>query len=598
MSDERNLQRRMEIVAEGFFHSALPLILVQPDGRILAASRGVCELVKLPWGRLVGNPVGALFVPALDVTDCRDHGVCNPEYMQLEIQTSEGALLPVEVVCRKFFAPDLGREGAGIPGTGDPADREPNHCLLYISDTRQRDHDDELRAARLAKLSLLNQVSEALYGANLTLDQVLEAVLICITAGQGLRFNRAFLLLVDEKSGLLKGELAIGPSNADEAARIWHDLAYQGGDLFSMMTSYDQSIKQTDVAVNEIVRHMVIPLDQESNVLVRSMQERQARRITPGMILPGVATIQSWLGYGEFAVAPLITRSGMLGAIIADNAISGNTITDLDLEFLQLFANQSASAIENSRLYTELEKRLIALRKAHEKQKEDQETLLRMERLSVMGETSAIVAHELRNPLVAIGGFARALVRNLDDDDPNHQYAAIITEEVGRMETIIHDLLDFIRPQKLLRKDVAIDQLAADTAARFREELEKKHIELELDCQAPGVLVSCNPGEIQQVLQNFLMNAIQVMADGGRLEVRTRLLDGGVKVEVCDTGPGFAKEVADKLFSPFFTTKPTGSGLGLTICSQIIKSHGGVAGARNRSRKGAGFSFILPLPKE
>jgi signal transduction histidine kinase len=316
------------------------------------------------------------------------------------------------------------------------------------------------------------------------------------------------------------------------------------------------------------------------------------------MDLPGVGTIRGWLGCANFAVAPLITRSGMLGAIIADNAISGREISDLDMEFLQLFANQSASAIENSRLYTELERRLIALRKAHEKQKEDQDTLLRMERLSVMGETSAIVAHELRNPLVAIGGFARALVRNLDQEDPNHQYARIITEEVARMETIIHDLLDFIRPQKLMRKEVEIDRLVASSADRFAQEMQTKGIQLGFDLQAGQAVVSCNPGEIQQVLQNFLMNALQVMPDGGKVELRTRLLDGGVKVEVLDTGPGFAKDVADKLFSPFFTTKPTGSGLGLTICAQIIKSHGGVVGARNRAEKGAGFSFILPLPKE
>jgi len=343
---------------------------------------------------------------------------------------------------------------------------------------------------------------------------------------------------------------------------------------------------------------MSVSLSDHDNVLVRSMEERQAIRITPDMDLPGVAAIRQWLGCDCFAVAPLMTRSGILGAIIADNAISGQRITDLDLEFLQLFANQSASAIENSRLYTELERRLIDLRQAHQKQREHQETLLRMERLSVMGETSAIVAHELRNPLVAIGGFARALVRNLDQDDPNHRYAGIITEEVSRMETIIHDLLDFIRPQKLQRKVVVVDDLVTATVERFGGEIQAKGIELALDLQAGGAKVSCNPIEIQQVLQNFLVNAMQVMPEGGSIEVRTRQVTGGVQVEVCDTGPGIAENMSDKLFAPFFTTKPTGSGLGLTICQQIIKSHGGVVGVRNRTEKGAGFSFILPLPKD
>ena len=221
-----------------------------------------------------------------------------------------------------------------------------------------------------------------------------------------------------------------------------------------------------------------------------------------------------WLSCGEFAVAPLTTRRGPLGVIIADNAISRTPITDLDLEFLQMFANQSAAAIENSRLYRELERRLIDLRKAHQKQREDQETLMRMERLSVMGETSAVVAHELRNPLVAIGGFARALLRSLPEDDPNRQYASIITDETARMERIIHDLLDFIRPQKQTRSAVVMDDLVRETVSRFLARLEEKAISLDWDLQADEVPVRCNPGEIQQILENYLVNAMQ--AAGGR----------------------------------------------------------------------------------
>jgi signal transduction histidine kinase len=449
----------------------------------------------------------------------------------------------------------------------------------------------------LAKLSLLNQVSEALYGANLSLDQILEAVLICMTAGQGLRFNRAFLLLINDTDNELKGELAIGPSNADEASRIWQDLADQPGDLFEMMTSYDQSIKQTDVAVNEIVRNMVIPLEDGENILNRVMADRHVMRVHGDTTMSGLDTMRRWLGCTEFAVAPLTTRAGSIGVIVADNAISGAEISDLDLEFLQMFANQSAGAIENSRLYHELEQRLMDLRRAHQKQKDNQETLMRMERLSVMGETSAIVAHELRNPLVAIGGFARTLMRNLDENDPNRQFADIISSEVGRMETIIHDLLDFIRPKKRLRKEVVVDRIVAEAADRFQAELEDRGVRLEMDLKTDGLPLDLHPGEIQQVVQNYIINAMQAQPEGGRVEVRSRLVEGGVRIEVCDDGPGFAEDVGEKLFSPFFSTKTTGSGLGLTICAQIIKSHGGITGAMNSPEGGAVFSFILPLPR-
>jgi signal transduction histidine kinase len=94
------------------------------------------------------------------------------------------------------------------------------------------------------------------------------------------------------------------------------------------------------------------------------------------------------------------------------------------------------------------------------------------------------------------------------------------------------------------------------------------------------------------------MNAMQIMPSGGELVVQSEVLEGGVKVAVLDAGPGFADDVADKLFSPFFSTKASGSGLGLTICAQVIKAHGGVVGATNRIEGGAEFHFILPLPKE
>lgn len=588
MDHQAYLQRRAEILSQGFEESAKPMVLLDPTGHVVLASDGTGVLLGVARQELIGAFLGDFFILSGSFEECRQAILDANGPREMELSNSQGDIIPVEIRCTSFNTPPI----AGVEAEDDI------HLLMLLTDIRQRDHEDELRASRLAKLSLLNQVSEALYGAHLTLDQILEAVLICITAGQGLRFNRAFLLLVDDRNGSLQGEIAIGPSNADEASRIWLDLAGQPVDLFEMMTSYDRSIKKTDVAVNEIVRHMCIPLDDVDNVAVKAMNERRAVCVTASMNRPGVTSLRHWLGCEDFAIAPLTTRRGPLGVIVADNAISKSEIHHLDLEFLQLFANQSAGAIENSRLYYELEKRLLDLRKAHQQQKEDQATLLRMERLSVMGETSAIVAHELRNPLVAIGGFARTLVRNLVEGDPNREFARIISDEVGRMENIIHDLLDFIRPRKQMRKVIVIDQLVAETVARYLGEFEAKKIHLKYELRAGDTELNCHPGEIQQVLRNYLMNAIQVMPSGGGLQVATEVLEGGVKVSVLDEGPGFASDVAEKLFSPFFSTKASGSGLGLTICAQVIKAHGGVVGAANRPEGGAEFSFILPLPKD
>lgn len=566
----------------GLSEASVPLLLLDEELRVLFASGGVGPLLGMATDQVVGQWLPRFVLPDPGVSPEQMAEQCGDGHPhEVTLRREAGGVVPAEIACHRFV---------------DEAGRVLT--LVTLHDLTQIKSIDQDRLARLGKLSLLNQINEALYGARLSLDQVLEAVLHCVTAEQGLRFNRAFLLLVDERAGLLKGELAIGPSNSEEAARIWSQLADQQHDLFALMTRYDRSCKQTDVTVNELVRRMTVPVGEAEHILVRSMTERQAFRVVASEVsFPGVDQLRHWLGTAAFAVAPLTTRRGPLGVIVADNAISGKEITDLDLEFLQLLANVSANAIENSQLYQELQHRLDDLRKAARRQKEDQKLLLRMERLSIMGETAAVVAHELRNPLVAIGGFARTLHRSLPESDVNRQYAAIITEEVDRLERIIHDLLDFIRPKKVLRKQVVIDELIADTVRVYESKLGENRIRLALDLQAPGRKVRINPGEIQQVVQNLVVNGIQAMDKGGTLEVRTSVQTSGVKVEIRDEGPGIPENIKAKLFTPFFSTKPSGSGLGLAISSQIIKGHGGQLIAENRAEGGAVFAFTLPWPK-
>lgn len=559
--------------------SPLAQLIVDRDWSVILASRGAAEFFGRSQEELAAINLNDL-VHSLEAfgdcdPDCTRKGRCR----QVDVRIGT-ATMAVEMDCECFT---------------DAAGRQFRKLTLH--DAKAMAARDAMRAARLAKLNLLNQVSEALYGAQLSLPQVLESVLIAMTAGQGLRFNRAFLLLVDERSRTLRGEIAIGPSSREEAARIWRDLADQPTDLYEMMTSYDLSLTETDVAVNDIVRRLRVSLADEDHVLIQAMHSRRVVRVTESDDSTGLDDVRRWLGVSRFAVAPLATRRGAIGVLIADNAISGLEITDLDLEFLQLFANQSANAIESSRLTEELARKVLDLRKAQQKQKEDQQTLLRMERLSVMGETSAIVAHELRNPLVAIGGFARALLRSLPEDDPNRQYAQIITEEVSRLERIIHDLLDFIRPQKMMRRVVEPDQIALEVIRKMQPALERGRVALVQDLQAGPAEVHCHPGEIQQVLQNLVLNAIQAQPDGGKVRLSSRSLEGGVLIQVADSGPGLTRDVAEKMFSPFFTTKSAGSGLGLTICAQIIKAHGGVLRGENLAEGGACFSFILPRPK-
>ena len=170
---------RLAMVAKGFRESRQPMLMVDADGRVVAASQGAAQLLGLPPENLAGEICADWFLPEGALSECTLLGTCQGGLRrQMQLRSVKGELIPVEVVCSSFMAEPLQAPGEGA----QRADDGRRHCLFHVEDVRQREHHDQVRAARLAKLPLLNQVSEALYGAHLTLDQLLQAILICVTA--------------------------------------------------------------------------------------------------------------------------------------------------------------------------------------------------------------------------------------------------------------------------------------------------------------------------------------------------------------------------------------------------------------------------------
>jgi signal transduction histidine kinase len=144
---------------------------------------------------------------------------------------------------------------------------------------------------------------------------------------------------------------------------------------------------------------------------------------------------------------------------------------------------------------------------------------------------------------------------------------------------------------------VVMDELVGETARRYATQLQEQGIELRLDLEGGNTRIRVNPGEIQQVVQNLVVNASQALGAGGQINVATRVHEGRVEISVLDTGPGIPEDLLEKIFTPFFTTKASGSGLGLTICAQIAKAHGGELSVRRCLPRGAAFTLVVPLPK-
>ena len=297
-------------------------------------------------------------------------------------------------------------------------------------------------------------------------------------------------------------------------------------------------------------------------------------------------------GISSFATAPLIAKGEVVGVVLVDNALSNKPISEDDLRFLQLFTNQAGMAIENSMLYNRIEDTNRSLREA-------QERLIQGERLATIGEMAAGIAHELKNPLVSIGGFARRLQNKLPSGTAEREYAETIVHEVRRLEKMLTEILAFSKKTTICYTQCDINDIIGDALAIVAPTFEENRIRV-VRHSADGILPFL--GDCQQLMQVFLnlfWNAQEAMKSGGQLEISVAAtrLNGqkAVSVKVSDAGGGIQPEVLLNIFNPFYTTKETGTGLGLPIANRIVTNHGGKIRVNNHLGVGAEFNVILPL---
>ncbi|HEU4940391.1 MAG TPA: ATP-binding protein [Candidatus Eisenbacteria bacterium] len=229
----------------------------------------------------------------------------------------------------------------------------------------------------------------------------------------------------------------------------------------------------------------------------------------------------------------------------------------------------------------------------------EEELFRNTERLISLGELSARVAHEIRNPLTGVRTTVQFVASKLRAGDSRRDDLQDVLKELDRIEQIITDLLLFARPQAARPVPTDLREIVEKVLDNLARRFMDGGIEVDVDLDADIPLVQIDPDMVQQVVLNLAINAIQAMPGGGVLRVttglrRTRYKKAYVDVTVADTGPGIPDEVKEKIFDPFFTTRSMGTGLGLSISLQIAREHGGNLTARNLAQGGAAFRFALP----
>ncbi|MFE7061276.1 PAS domain S-box protein [Sutcliffiella sp. NPDC057660] len=232
----------------------------------------------------------------------------------------------------------------------------------------------------------------------------------------------------------------------------------------------------------------------------------------------------------------------------------------------------------------------VIIRDISEK-KQAEAVMLQSEKLSVAGQLAAGIAHEIRNPLTAIKGFFKLLEREMDQ---KKEYFHIIESELSRIELILSELLLLAKPHKVRIQQVSLDTLLKDVTTLLETQAIMNNVWFEMKLDAKDPFIQCDDNQVKQVFINLIKNGIEAMSEGGNIFIETE--DDGVEViiRIRDEGSGIPEEIIARLGEPFFTTKTTGTGLGLMITFNIIKNHHGTVSVKSEVEQGTTFEVRFP----
>lgn len=324
------------------------------------------------------------------------------------------------------------------------------------------------------------------------------------------------------------------------------------------------------------------------HALVRCMEERRSVLTEEDLAQhPDEAVRKEMENLHSVLAIPGLIENRLIGCLMLGPKLSGAGYSSDDLHAFATLANEAAVAIENALSYEEL-------LKVNEQLKAASERLLLQERLAAAGQFATGMAHEIKNPLSAIKTFAQYLPEKYADPVFRQKFFRIVQSEIDRINDIVKELSDFAKPAPLQLQPVQLGQVLEDTLALLSDQCLKQGVEVQTTFEHNGLMLQADPQQLKQVLLNLLLNSLEAMPDGGRLQVATRPHPQGVTIRITDTGSGIDAEHQRHIWDPFFTTKERGMGLGLAIVKGIVERHGGRIAISSAQGNGTIVDVSLP----
>lgn len=467
---------------------------------------------------------------------------------------------------------DCWREAWVRPDTADASGARQYRIFLRAIDQQRRQCFESY--ARLRQLMLIGEITAAL-NSTLGLEETFNVILVGVTAGEGLGFNRAFLFLAEaDHDAWLTGRTAIGPAGPAQAGKIWHALSAAGhGGLLDAVCTYRMALDGDDAEVNRRVQETRIPKEGPANPFAEIIHGAPAQVIRPSNdARPDVQAVFASLDATELACAPLRSRDRVVGLLLADHRITGDLITRDSLRGLELLAAQAGFAVERAALADKLEQRWDELQQAHRKIAGIQGIVARMERFSVVGEITGEVAHQLRNPLTIIGGYARNLLSGKKPDDPEYRGLHVICTQTDRVCEILERLISVDgwegRPHQTFELEPVLWQSLAVMEIRFSSQQVSWSFESEL----AGFSMTGRPDALRFALFQVFSGMLEYLKSGTQVAVRASRVDDRARVVICPQATdmdsdGFERTVAG-IFQGRWGTGPAQRNLALEYLSE------------------------------
>lgn len=428
---------------------------------------------------------------------------------------------------------------------GDARAPEGANIVFALDTAHPKDHAEDAREAqrRLGVMLEFGQAVASVLELPRLLQVAVDRIMDVVPAEQ------ASLLLVD-------------PETSEPVPRAFRS---RGGE------SAEEELR--------ISRHMVTRALEEGLAVLTSDATADARFLEADSVQD--------LRIRSAVCAPMIAHGEAVGAIYLDTSSETHVFTEQDVHIVAGIAAQTAIAIENAKLYTDL-------RTAYEDLQAAQDHLVRSERVTTVGVLAASIAHDMAN---IVSPFKPLLELLLAGEEVKGTARDVLRRQTERMLTLVQRLLAFSRTSELRLEPTDVDTIVANALALVETELSHRQIEVELSLAERPPPVHADGGQIERALLNVILNAAEALeeSDHKKIEIHTEVEDGEVLLSITDTGPGIPMEVQQRLFEPFFTTKETGTGLGLYSCRRIVEEeHKG--SLEVDSREGVGTTITIRLP--